>query len=148
MGSSPSWVFNQALEARMREAERNDAKKTDVSLEDRAEGDTRNGLEYIATALEERKEWKTPPLHQSFRDFADWVFGQEGIKSLQYIVTGDLSHGNRYCKNNSLICRSVGEGRKYRVISQGIGGPEWWDVKSRFGSALEACPVENITLEY
>ncbi|KAH6952947.1 hypothetical protein DER45DRAFT_617320 [Fusarium avenaceum] len=148
MGSSPSWVFNQALEARIREAERHDTTKVDVILGDQEEGDRTNGPEYIATALEERKEWKTPPLHQSFRDFADWVFGQEGIKSLDYIITGDLSHGNRYCKNNFLICRSVGGGRRYRVISQGIGGPEWWDVESRFGGALEACPVENIVLEY
>lgn len=148
MGSSPSWVFNQALEARIREAEGHDTKKVDVILGDQEEGDITDDPEYIATALGERKEWKTPLLHQSFRDFAAWVFGQEGIKSLEYIISGDLSHGNRYCKNNFLICRSVGEGGRYRVVSQGIGGPEWWDVKSRFGSALEACPVENIALEY
>jgi hypothetical protein len=132
----------------MREAEKNDTKKVHVSLEDQAEEDITNGLEHIATAFEEGKEWNTLPLHQSFREFSDWVFGPDGIKSLEYIIAGDLSHGNRYSKNNGLICRSVGGERRYRVISQESGGPEWWDIKNRFGSALEACPVENIVLEY
>jgi hypothetical protein len=108
----------------------------------------RLSLEELATAVRERREWGTPPLQQSFRDFASWVFGPNGIQSLQYIVTGDLSHGNRYAANNALICRAVGGETRYRVISQERGGPEWRDVKSRLGSALAACPAENIVPEY
>ncbi|KAF9781044.1 hypothetical protein IL306_014524 [Fusarium sp. DS 682] len=150
---SPSWVFNRALDLRITEAESdgvpiNDTTKADNSINEEFEDSTSLNLQEIATAVKERTEWKTPPLQQSFRNFADWAFGPEGITSLEYIVAGDLSHGKRYSEDNALICRAdVGE-RRYRAISQESGGPEWQDIKSRFGSALEACPVENIVPEY
>ncbi|KAH7211202.1 hypothetical protein BKA60DRAFT_494823 [Fusarium oxysporum] len=152
-GPSASWVFNHALELKITEGENegvpiDDTKKTSNSLNDDAEEDVYLSLEELATAVRERREWKTPPLQQSFREFANWAFGSNGIKSLEYIVAGDLSHGNRYSANNALVCRVVGGERRYRVISQERGGPEWRDVKSRYGSALEACPVENIVPEY
>jgi hypothetical protein len=152
-GASPSCVFNKALEVRITEAEENgepinDTTRSDNSLETQSKEDITEGLQDIFTAIGEMREWKTPPLQQSFRVFADWVFGPEGISSLEYIVAGDLSHGSRYFESNALICRCPGEGRRYRVISQKSGGEEWRDVRSRFGRALEACPVENIVPEY
>ncbi|EMT62707.1 hypothetical protein FOC4_g10006340 [Fusarium odoratissimum] len=152
-GPSASWVFNHALELKITEGENegvpiDDKTKAGSSLNGDAEEHVRLSLEEFATAVRERREWKTPPLQQSFREFANWAFGSNGIKSLEYIVSGDLSHGNRYSANNALICRVVGGERRYRVISQERGGPEWRDVKSRYGSALEACPVENIVPEY
>ncbi|PNP59676.1 hypothetical protein FNYG_14886 [Fusarium nygamai] len=152
-GPSASWVFNHALELKITEGENegvpiDDTTKAGNSLNDDAEGHVRPSLEELATAVRERREWGTPPLQQSFRDFANWVFGPSGIESLEYIVTGDLSHGNRYAANNALICGAVGGERRYRVISQERGGPEWRDVKGRFGSALAACPAENIVAEY
>ncbi|KAF5566192.1 hypothetical protein FNAPI_1309 [Fusarium napiforme] len=152
-GASASWVFNHALELKITEGENegvpiDDTTKADNSLNTHAEEPVRLSLEELATAVRERREWGAPPLQQSFRDFANWVFGPNGIKSLEYVVTGDLSHGNRYAANNALICRAVGGERRYRVISQERGGPEWRGVKSRFGSALAACPVENIVPEY
>ncbi|KAF5573231.1 hypothetical protein FPANT_12500 [Fusarium pseudoanthophilum] len=152
-GPSASWVFNYALELKITEGENegvpiDDTRKASNSLNADAEEPVRLSLEEIATAVRERREWGTPPLQQSFRDFANWVFGPGGIKSLEYIVTGDLSHGSRYAASNALICRAVGGERRYRVISQERGGPEWRDVKSRFGRALAACPVENIVPEY
>ncbi|KAF4453649.1 hypothetical protein F53441_3658 [Fusarium austroafricanum] len=126
----PSWIFNHALELRISEAETNgvpinDTLKADRNLDDQAKEDVTVDLIEITTAVKERKDWKTPPLQQSFRDFANWIFGPEGIKSLE----------------------ARGE-RRYRAVRQRCGGPEWLDVKSRFGSALEACPVENIVPEY
>ncbi|KAF5717576.1 hypothetical protein FMUND_5669 [Fusarium mundagurra] len=152
-GPSTSWVFNHALELKITEGENqgvpiDDTTKADSSLNADAEEPVRLSLEELAAAVRERREWGTPPLQQSFRDFANWVFGPEGIQSLEYIVAGDFSHGNRYSASNALICRAVGAERRYRVISDGSGGPEWRDVKSRFGSALAACPVENIVPEY
>ena len=152
-GPSASWVFNHALELKITEGENegvpiDDTTKAGSSLNGDAEEDVYLSLEELATAVRERREWKTPPLQQSFREFAKWAFGSNGIKSLEYIVAGDLSHWNRYSANNALICRVVGGERRYRVSSQERGGPEWRDVKSRYGSALEACPVENIVPEY
>ena len=88
---------------------------------------------------------QTLPLQQPFRLFADWIFSSEGITSLEYIVAGDLSHGDRYAENNVLVCRDE---NGYRVIGQRDGGGEWRDVTRRFGRALGACPVENVVLEY
>ncbi|KAF5970524.1 hypothetical protein FCOIX_10361 [Fusarium coicis] len=152
-GPSASWVFNHELELKISEGESegvpiDDTTRAGNSLNADAEGNVRLSLEELATAVRERREWGTPPLQQSFRDFASWVFGPNGIQSLEYIVTGDLSHGNRYAANNALICGAVGGEKRFRVISQERGGPEWRDVKSRFGSALAACPVENIVPEY
>ncbi|ENH75910.1 hypothetical protein FOC1_g10003052 [Fusarium oxysporum f. sp. cubense race 1] len=152
-GPSASWVFNHALELKITEGENkgvpiDDTTKSSNSLNDDAEEDVYLSLEELATAVRERREWKTPPLQQSFREFAKWAFGSNGIKSLEYIVAGDLSHWSRYSANNALICRVVGGERRYRVISQERGGPEWRDVNSRYGSALEASPVENIVPEY
>ncbi|RGP64306.1 hypothetical protein FSPOR_8126 [Fusarium sporotrichioides] len=93
-GTSPSCVFDKALELRIIQVEQKE-EEVPVSLRD------------ISTAIRERKEWKTPPLQQSFRDFAYWVFGPEGIVSLEYIIAGDLSHGSRYSESNALIFRSA-----------------------------------------
>ncbi|KAH7159137.1 hypothetical protein DER46DRAFT_637777 [Fusarium sp. MPI-SDFR-AT-0072] len=152
-GPSASWVFNHALELKITEGENEGVPidyttKADNSINGDAEDHVHLSLEELATAVKERREWKTPPLQQSFRDFANWVFGPEGVRSLEYIVTGDLSRGKRYSDNNALICRAVGGEGRYRVISQERGGMEWRDVQSRFGSALEVCPVENIVPEY
>ncbi|KAK6713076.1 hypothetical protein SNK05_007530 [Fusarium graminearum] len=152
VGTYSPCVFDNALDMRITQAEQNgetienytngghvldsEPKQNSISLRD------------TSTAIRERREWKTPPLRQSSRDFADWVFGPDGVTSLEYIVAGDLSHGSRYYERNALICRSTGGGRRYRVISQKAGGKEWIDAKSRFGRALEACPVENIVPEY
>ncbi|OBS25943.1 hypothetical protein FPOA_06476 [Fusarium poae] len=139
-GISHSCVFDKALESKITDAEQSGASVSDVIKDNGIQGE-------INIGVGERREWKTAPLKKSFRVFADWVFGPEGIKSLEYIVAGDLSHGSRYSDSNALICRST-EGWRYRVISQKTGGEEWVDVKSRFGKALEACPVENIVPEY
>ncbi|RGP81013.1 hypothetical protein FLONG3_802 [Fusarium longipes] len=151
--TSPSWVFNKALEIRIIEAEQkgrpiNDTTRSDNSLDFQSKQDIAEGLEDILVAMKERREWKTPPLKRSFRHFVDWAFGPTGIASLEYIVAGDLSHRSRYSESNALICRSVGGGMRYRVIKQQNAGEEWRDVKSRFGMALEACPVENTVPEY
>ncbi|KAF5583559.1 hypothetical protein FPCIR_8973 [Fusarium pseudocircinatum] len=97
-GPSASWVFNHALELKITEAENegvpiDDTTKAFNSLTADAEEHVRLSLEELATAVRERKEWGTQPLQQSFRDFANWVFGPDGIDTLEYIVTGDLSHG-------------------------------------------------------
>ncbi|KAF5564826.1 hypothetical protein FPHYL_4525 [Fusarium phyllophilum] len=90
-GPSASWVFNQALELKITEGENegvpiDDTTKAGNSLNDDAEETVRLSLEELATAVRERREWGTPPLQQNFRDFANWVFGPEGIQSLEYIV--------------------------------------------------------------
>ncbi|KAF5645890.1 uncharacterized protein FTJAE_2320 [Fusarium tjaetaba] len=98
-GPSASWVFNHALELKITEGENegvpiDDTTKAGNSFNADAEENVRLSLEELATAVRERREWGTPPLQQNFRDFANWVFGPDGIKSLEYIVAGDLSHGN------------------------------------------------------
>ncbi|PTD06571.1 hypothetical protein FCULG_00007181 [Fusarium culmorum] len=152
VGTYPPSVFDNALDLRITEDEQNgeiiDQTVGDNDLEFQSNDKISITLRCISVAIRERREWKTPPLRQSSRDFADWVFGPDGIMSLEYIVAGDLSHGSRYSKCNALICRSAERGRRYRVISQKTGGEEWIDVKSRFGRALEACPVENTVPEY
>ncbi|EKJ68981.1 hypothetical protein FPSE_10825 [Fusarium pseudograminearum CS3096] len=152
VGTYPPSVFDNALDSRITDAEQNgeiiDKNVGDNDLDSQSKDEIKISLQYISVAIREREEWKTPPLRQSSRDFADWVFGPDGITSLEYIVAGDLSHGSRYSERNALICRSAEWGRRYRVISQKTGGEEWVDVKTRFGRALEACPVENIVPEY
>ncbi|KAF5692058.1 hypothetical protein FDENT_3078 [Fusarium denticulatum] len=98
-GPSASWVFNHALELKITEGENegvpiDDTTKAGNSPSGDAEENVRPSLEELATAVRERREWGTPPLQQSFRDFVNWVFGPDGIESLNYIVTGDLSHGS------------------------------------------------------
>ncbi|KAH6994617.1 hypothetical protein EDB82DRAFT_576033 [Fusarium venenatum] len=144
-GTTPSCVFDKSLELRITEAGQNGEPISDAVKDNDVDTKTQ---EEISIGLRERTEWKTPPLQQPFRVFADWVFSPEGIKSLEYIVAGDFSHGDRYSESNALIFRSTEGGRRYRVVSQKTGGGEWIDVKSRFGRALEACPVENIVPEY
>ncbi|KAF4969838.1 hypothetical protein FSARC_2996 [Fusarium sarcochroum] len=150
---SPSWVFNKALDLKLTEAESSGKSVSHITMpSDERDAKNRKTIaidpEEITIAIKERKDWKTPPLQHHFRVFADWVFGPEGIRSLEYIAVGDLSRGNRYEKDNALVCRAVEGESRFRVISQRSGGLEWRDIKSRFGNALEACPVENLVPEY
>ncbi|KAJ4267130.1 hypothetical protein NW762_003229 [Fusarium torreyae] len=151
--SHPSWVFNKALDLKLTEAESSGKSINNIRMRNDGSGRKSRRVivvdpEEIAIAVKERKQWNTPPLQHHFRIFADWAFGPEGIKSLEYIAIGDLSRGNRYEQDNALVCRNVEGESRFRVIGQRDGGPEWRDVKSRFGSALGACPVENLIPEY
>ncbi|RFU79798.1 aaa family atpase [Trichoderma arundinaceum] len=81
-------------------------------------------------------------LRDEFGQFADWVFGPEGIPSLQSVVFGDFAHGGRVTLHNLLCHRCVDGGSNYRLI--GDYGPEWIEVRDEYRYAMEACPAEPL----
>lgn len=86
-----------------------------------------------------------PSLRPEFRRFAEWVFGPQGVGSLQLIVVGDLAYGDRAPRHNLIIRRSITDGgiSDFRVISHDnlVGELE---VLGEYRDALEACPVEPL----
>ncbi|KAF4340759.1 hypothetical protein FBEOM_5320 [Fusarium beomiforme] len=130
---NPSGIFNQDLNLRNAEAESNsvplnDTKNEHESLDTEDEGNPSLKIQESTTAVNERTEWKQRLLQQSFRNFVDWAFSPEGIRSLEYIAAGDFSHRNRYSEHDVLICRATTE-TNYLVIGQESDGPEWRDIK-------------------
>ncbi|KAI5456731.1 hypothetical protein BGZ63DRAFT_428841 [Mariannaea sp. PMI_226] len=83
-----------------------------------------------------------------FNDFASWVFGPNGIKSLQLLVYGDFSCHGRYLDDMFMLQRR-------RAGRDGQTPFEWYDGKTeripdieelldRHPGFLEACPTDTL----
>ncbi|KAL4732748.1 hypothetical protein ACLX1H_001767 [Fusarium chlamydosporum] len=88
--ASPSWILNEASDLRTTEAKShgqsfNYPSRVDKDPDAHSEHDITKGLQDMSTVIEEKQDLNTLSLQQSFRDFADWIYGPEGITSLQYI---------------------------------------------------------------
>lgn len=81
-------------------------------------------------------------LRDEFRRFVEWVFGPQGLASLQIVAFGDFAYGGRAAQNNLLFCRSTDGRSNFRLLSE--SGTEWEEVLDEYRNALEACPVEPL----
>lgn len=81
-------------------------------------------------------------LRDELRLFAEWVFGPQGIASLQVVVFGDFAHGGRKSSHNLLLRRSTQGRSTFRVY--GGSDPELKRVQAEYREVLEACPVEPL----
>lgn len=79
-------------------------------------------------------------LTQPFREFAQWVFGPQGLPSLQVLAYGDFSPEGRPIRANFLLGRSkegaLDEG--YRKITSNERLHK--DILNKYGNALASCP--------
>lgn len=83
-------------------------------------------------------------LRNEFRRFVDWVFGPEGIASLQIIIFGDFAYGGRVnlTRDNLVYRRCIEGGNNHRLVSE--YGAEWVEVRDAYRNAVEACPVSPL----
>lgn len=84
-----------------------------------------------------------------FEDFAQWVFGPNGIPSLRLLAFGDFSYRGRFVEYNHLLCRKshsqAGHHRPrryFRTITDDDN--ELWDLFDKHHDALEACPTDSL----
>ncbi|KAH6845437.1 hypothetical protein B0I37DRAFT_380127 [Chaetomium sp. MPI-CAGE-AT-0009] len=80
-----------------------------------------------------------PGLRLHFRQFAEWVFGPQGVGSLQFLVQGDYSYGGRKLDNRLILCRDAAAGRKsnFRILARRETDVAHLD---KYRAALRACP--------
>ncbi|KAK4062576.1 hypothetical protein Purlil1_14210 [Purpureocillium lilacinum] len=62
-------------------------------------------------------------LRTHFRQFAEWVFGPEGITSMWVVVFGDFSYGGRKPQDNLVLCRDTAGGTGFRLLQ--VEDKEW-----------------------
>jgi hypothetical protein len=79
-------------------------------------------------------------------EFADWVFGKDGIKSLEVLAIGDFSHHGRFRANNSLLCRCKQDTRDQTAAFRPVVETDisLCSFIHRNMDFLTACPVEPI----
>ncbi|KAH6636903.1 hypothetical protein F5144DRAFT_469631, partial [Chaetomium tenue] len=79
-------------------------------------------------------------LRSEFRDFAEWVFGQHGIGSLQFLVFGDYSFGGRKSDNRLILCRNPMLEKKsnFQILTRSDTDVYHLD---EYRDALRACPT-------
>lgn len=78
-------------------------------------------------------------LQPRFREFAEWVFGPNGLPTVQFIVYGDFAYDGRGFQN-LMLRKSLGGDAAFQVLSE--FDTSWEDVIHLYGSSLGACPVE------
>lgn len=83
-----------------------------------------------------------PRLQPEFRQFLEWVFGPQGIASLDIVAFGDFAHGGRDHSNNLLLCRSTNAMGNFRFLNR--YEQDWAEVRYTYRDAMEACPVEPL----
>jgi hypothetical protein len=86
------------------------------------------------------------------REFADWVFGPEGIADLKILAYGDFSYQDRYSQQQVILGRSETHGsdaissdspnRSYRP-TYGMDCEVWNDVEDG-EETLRACPLDLV----
>jgi hypothetical protein len=99
----------------------------------------------VAESLAEIDEIRNGPrLTKEFRRFLNWVFGPEGIASLQFVIFGDFAYGGRVTRipNNLRYCRCIDGTNTYRFV--GEHEREWIEIRDAYRDAIEACPVEPL----
>jgi hypothetical protein len=115
-------------------------------LSDSGPGSDMEGIHPVPDAEISARRYETPSGHRlknKFCRFAEWVFGPQGIASLQVVVFGDFAHGGRMPSQNLLLCRSRQGRSKFRVL--GGSDPELKRVQAEYRKVLEACPVQPLS---
>ncbi|KAJ6780000.1 hypothetical protein PWT90_10460 [Aphanocladium album] len=74
-----------------------------------------------------------------FRQFATWVFGPDGIASVQFVVYGDYSHDQRWSARNLLLYRIAGQDEQFRGSEY-----SWCDALDQYRAELSAAPPEPL----
>lgn len=87
-------------------------------------------------------------LNDEFRDFADWVFGADGIASLEMVAYGDFSCQRRFAADCFMLRRggTIG-GQAYHYsfyFPESQVDPDLEKLISRYPGFLEACPTEDM----
>ncbi|KAM5357024.1 hypothetical protein ACJZ2D_016690 [Fusarium nematophilum] len=100
------------------------------------------GPNAVEVAAGKNGGWRGPTLRHEFRQFAEWVFGPQGIASLDIVAFGDFAHGGRVTRNNLLLCRDADGTSNFRLLDE--YGREWKEVRDKYRTAMEACPVEPL----
>lgn len=97
-----------------------------------------------------------PMVGDAFIDFAQWVFGPTGIRSLRLLAYGDFSYEGRFGQSTLLLCRrdpscgteySAGEEAsqvlRFRDVKKGEDA-ELWGLFEREKHVLTACPCDTL----
>lgn len=84
-------------------------------------------------------------LDPDFARFLNWVFGREGIPSLEAVAFGDFANGHMSGKylHNMFACRSSDVRQGYRLFDcrYKVREHEWRVVADKYADFLESCPV-------
>ncbi|KAJ6436229.1 hypothetical protein O9K51_11212 [Purpureocillium lavendulum] len=87
-------------------------------------------------------------LNHYFCEFADWVFGADGIASLHLLAYGDFSCQGRFLEDCFMLRRralAAGDGRPYMFyFPESERDPDLEDILARHAGFLEACPTDTI----
>ncbi len=87
-------------------------------------------------------------LHDEFRHFADWVFGEDGIASLEMVAYGDFSCQGRFAADCFKLRRGGsidGQAHSYSFyFPESEVDPDLEELLSRHPGFLEACPTETL----
>ncbi|PNP60807.1 hypothetical protein FNYG_14427 [Fusarium nygamai] len=108
-----------------------------------AAGDVTFGPNAVEVAADNNGGCLWPPLQHKFRQFLEWVFGPQGIASLDIVAFGDFAHGGRESTYNLLLSRSTNATSNFRLLDR--YGRDWEEVRYKYGDAMEACPVEPLS---
>ncbi|KAK3299269.1 uncharacterized protein B0H64DRAFT_387927 [Chaetomium fimeti] len=81
-----------------------------------------------------------PGLQPRFRQFAEGVFGPQGIGSLQFLVFGDYSFGGRRHDNRLIFCRDTAADRtsNFRILARNETDVAHLE---EYRAAVRACPT-------
>lgn len=83
--------------------------------------------------------WAGRRLRGNFRDFADWVFGPQGVASLQFVAFGDFSYGYEDDFNTFVLRRESKDTSKYRFVDD--FDEDWEEIRNEYRNMLESCPI-------
>ncbi|KAF4501071.1 AAA family ATPase [Fusarium agapanthi] len=100
------------------------------------------GRHAIKVATDNNEGCLGPPLQHEFRQFAEWVFGPQGIASLDIVAFGDFAYGGREAMYDLLLSRSTDATSNFRILDR--YGRDWEEVPYKYRDAMEACPVEPL----
>lgn len=108
----------------------------------------------------ELPEARPPRLETSFFDFAQWVFGPSGIRSLRLLAYGDFSYEGRFAHTTLLLCRQDAprdtqdsddqDARRFPRFREVRKGEDrqLWELFERERHVLAACPCDSLFHRY
>lgn len=104
-----------------------------------------------ASSVASSSDDKPPELTDELHEFAEWIFGPQGIQSLLVLAVGDFSYSGRFADTNVLLCRMSGpfqqrhgkEGPRnfYRHLTR--SDRVLWENLEKHSNFLEACPTDS-----
>ncbi|KAI1259879.1 hypothetical protein F5Y18DRAFT_408045 [Xylariaceae sp. FL1019] len=78
-----------------------------------------------------------------FRKLIEWIFGPEGISSLQTVAFGDFANIDPYSSHNRIFCRNTQGGCNFQVLDQ--FSPVARKISREYCHILQACPIEPLS---